>query len=431
MSGRHRRTLGVTLAAAAVSVSLLAPTAASASTGDASDGGLWYYSATGMEQLHQRATGAGIRIAVIDGPVNPDAPDLAGTSFSVREPTYCVGADGNPGSATTDADYARHATHITSLLLGTGAGVNGEPGTKGLAPGAEVEVFALDAAGDLEPCTHVDTGRAFRDAITSGADIINVSGSYDLSSEDMILALREGTIVVGAAGNDGYLDGIPAMFNGAISVGTLAPDLQLAEGSPRDGVEVVAPGAEIRGIAGDWQRYGRATGSSDATAFTSAALALAWSLYPEATPNQMMQSLIRNAGGTEHEPAIVDDAWGYGAVNVRQMLDSDPTGYPDVNPFIEDTPTANPSASRIREALGMADPAASPTPTTEPERDVTDAADPPESESEDSSFPLPVVLGVVALLVVAGIVVAVVVTRRRSSTQNPTDPTSTSGGHHG
>jgi hypothetical protein len=434
MNRLHPGPRRASLAAAILSLSLLAPTAASASTGDASDGGLWYYSATGMEQLHQRATGAGIKIAVIDGPVNPDAPDLAGTGVVVREPTYCVGADGQPGAAAATGDYARHATQMTSLLIGTGAGANGEPGTKGIAPGAEVEVFALDAAGDLGLCTFPDFKRAFLDAIASGADIINVSGTMDLSHEEMLAALRAGTIVVGAAGNEGgATTGYPATFSGAVAVGTLGPDVQLAEGSPTSGVGVVAPGGDIRGIAGDWQRYGTSTGSSDAAAFTSAALALAWSAYPDATANQMLQSLIRNAGGTEHEPAIIDDAWGYGAVNVRQMLDSDPRGYPDVNPFIDEEAGAIPSLSQVREALGMPDPEATPTPTAEPEPEAgtPSAQDPPDARSDESSSALPVVLGVVALLVVAGVVVAVVVTRRRSSTQDPTDPTSTSGGHHG
>jgi hypothetical protein len=431
MSRRHRRSIGATLASAVVSFALLAPTGASASSGDASDDGLWYYSATGMEQLHQRATGAGIKIAVIDGPVNTASPDLVGTNVAVREPTYCVGADGSPGTADAVGDYARHATQMTSLLVGTGAGVNGEPGTKGIAPGAEVEVFALEAADDPAPCTYSDNSRAFLDAIEGGADIINVSGTMDLSHEEMLAALRADVIVVGAAGNEGgATTGYPAKFNGAVAVGTIGPDLQLAEGSPTSGVAVVAPGGDIRGIAGDWQRYGKSTGSSDAAAFTSGALALAWSLHPDATANQILQSLIRNAGGTEHEPALVGDAWGYGAVNVRQMLDSDPTGYPDVNPFITDEAGAIPSISQIHEALGTSDAEAAPTPTVEPERDAPDTADQPGAEAEESSSSLPVVLGVVALLVVGGIVIAIVV-RRRNSTQEPTDPTSVSGGHHG
>jgi hypothetical protein len=409
---------------------LLAPSAASASTGDPSDGGLWYYSATGMEQLHQRATGAGIKIAVIDSEVNPGAPDLAGTSISVREPAYCPHADGSPAPAATDGEFARHGTHITSLLVGTGAGVGGEPGTQGVAPGAEIEVFALGNHSSFETCTFPEMSRAFQDAVASGADIINVSGDYDFAADDMLAALRAGAIVVGAAGNEGAgTNGLPARFNGAVPVGTLGPDLQLAEGSPTDGVAVVAPGGEIRGVAGDWQRYGRGTGSSDAAAFTSGALALAWSLYPDATPNQILQSLIRNAGGTEHEPEIIDPAWGYGAVNVRQMLDSDPRSYPDVNPFIQDDEDAIPSISQIREALGTTEP--TPSPTAEPEQEASSAADRLEPAPDEPASAVPVVLGVVALLVVAGIVVAVLVRRRRASREQPTDPTSTSGGHHG
>jgi hypothetical protein len=430
MTDPRHRALRALIATAALPLVLLAPSAASASTGDPSDGGLWYYSATGMEQLHQRATGAGIKIAVIDSEVNPAAPDLVGTSISVREPAYCPHADGSPAPAATDGEFARHGTHITSLLAGTGAGVGGEPGTRGVAPGAEIEVFALGAHSAFETCTFPQMSRAFQDAVASGADIINVSGGYDFASEDMLAALRAGVIVVGAAGNDGGgTTGLPARFNGAVPVGTIGPDLQLAEGSPTDGVAVVAPGGEIRGVAGDWQRYGSATGSSDAAAFTSGALALAWSLYPDATPNQILQSLIRNTGGTEHDPEIVDPAWGYGAVNVRQMLDSDPRTYPDVNPFIQDDESAIPKISQIREALGM-NPSA-PSPTGEPEQESSNAADRPEAEPDQPASVVPVVLGAVGLLVVIGIVVAVVASRRRASTEKPTDLTSTSGGHHG
>lgn len=428
MTRSHRR-LRVWAAAALVPLSLLAPAAASASTADPSDDGLWYYTATGLEQQHQRSTGTGITIAVIDSAVNPNAPDLVGANVTVREPGYCALADGGEAPGTSTDEGARHGTQIAALIAGTGAGINGEPGTRGVAPGADVEVYSLGTDFEDSGCAPVDVSRAFQDAVAS-ADIINISGNYPFLEEDMLAALRAGVIVVASAGNEGRVVGFPASFNGAVTVGTLAPDLTLAQGSPLGGgVDVVAPGADIRSIAGDWQRYGRGTGSSDAAAFTSGALALAWSLYPEATPNQMMQSLIRNTGGTEHEPAVEDVAWGYGMVNVRQMLDSDPSAYPDVNPFLADDENAVPSMDQVRAALGEADPDATPTPTAPAaaERDEPVAA---ADEPTDVSSALPIALGAAALVVLAGAVTAVVLVRRRGRRRQP-DPTTNAGGHDG
>jgi hypothetical protein len=402
------RLLRPLLAAALVPLSLLAPAAAGASTGDASDNGLWYYTATGLEQLHQRSTGDGIKVAVIDLGLIPGAPDLVGADAADDEADYCAQSGGSAAAETSPANDRQHGTHIAALLVGTGAGLNGEPGTRGVAPGAEVEVFGL---GDGEQtCSPEDFSRAFRDAATSGAQIINVSGRFALTGDDMLVALREGVIVVASAGNEGVVDGLPAMFNGVVTVGTLDPDLTLAEGSPvSGGVDVVAPGGDIRTITADMQGYATSTGSSNAAAFTSGALALTWSHYPDATANQILQSLVRNTGGTEHEPAIENVALGYGVVNVRQMLDSDPRSYPDANPFISEDDRAFPSISAIREALGEPAPSTSPAPTAEEVRATpTPETRPRPAETSSTSW---VLLGGVGFLG-AAVVVGFVLRRR-------------------
>jgi hypothetical protein len=396
----------------------LAPGAAQAAT-DPSDGGLWYYTATGMEQLHEKSTGAGITIAVIDSSVNLAAPDLVGADVSVREPGYCT--DGETAPADSTDQGARHGTQMAALMVGTGAGADGEPGVRGVAPGAKVEVFTLGLDEHFESCSPADVSRAFQDAATSGADIISVSASLDLTGEDMLAAVRAGAVVVSSAGNEGYVDGTPAVFNGVVTVGTLTPDLQLAEGSPRGGgVDVVAPGAEIRSITADWRRYGRGTGSSDAAAFTSAALALAMSHYPDATPNQILQALIRTTDGTLHEPALTDVAWGYGTVNVRQLLDTDPSAFPDVNPFIVDGEDAWPTRAEIDEARSASAPTASPTPSSTVGPPAAAGA-PAEDEDgrPETTRPWLVVLGAAVGVLVLGVGAAVVLVRRRSATGAP------------
>ncbi|WP_282946120.1 S8 family peptidase [Cellulomonas endometrii] len=445
MTAPLRRTTRRTAATALGALLLLAPAgAASATSADPSDGGLWYYTATGMDQLHQQATGEGITVAVVDTPVNPDSPDLVGTNLLMNEPAYCAPSPGAPAPSARDDEGAHHGTTMASIILGTGAGTAGKPGVRGIAPDATVEVFAM-APQDIDAC-HSVPGRsggdnaAFHDAITSGADIVNVSGDYPFSADEMIYALREGVIVVASGGNDGgFVHGSPAFFNGVVSVGTLTPDVQLDETSPKlGGVDVVAPGADFRVISPTYDDYGRTTGSSNAAAFTSGALALVWSAYPDATANQILQSLVRNAGGEEHEPQIVDDAWGYGAVNVRQMLAVDPTAYPDENPFLSDDPDAHPSVAEIEAAAAEPGPTASSAPDTAAGGTGDDEGD------AAATSPVPVLAAAGgALLVVAAVVAIVLVARRRGrrtppSTSNQQQPhqqagteTPARGGHHG
>ncbi|VTR76752.1 S8 family peptidase [Cellulomonas hominis] len=445
MTAPLRRTTRRTAATALGALLLLAPAgAASATSADPSDGGLWYYTATGMDQLHQQATGEGITVALVDTPVNPDSPDLVGTNLLMNEPAYCAPSAGAPAPSARDDEGAHHGTTMASIILGTGAGTAGKPGVRGIAPDATVEVFAL-APQDVDAC-HGVPGRpggdnaAFHEAITSGADIVNVSGDYPFSADEMIYALREGVIVVASGGNDGgFVHGSPAFFNGVVSVGTLTPDVQLDETSPKlGGVDVVAPGADFRVISPTYDDYGRTTGSSNAAAFTSGALALVWSAYPDATANQILQSLVRNAGGEEHEPQIVDDAWGYGAVNVRQMLAVDPTAYPDENPFLSDDPDAHPSVAEIEAAAAEPGPTASSAPDTAAGGTGDDESD----AAATSAVPVLAAAGG-ALLVVAAVVAIVLVARRRGrrtppSTSYQQQPhqhagteTPARGGHHG
>ena len=78
---------------------------AGAATDDPTQGGLWYYNVPGLAQVHASGvTGAGITVAVIDGPINPAAPDLVGANLITTEDSYCDdNGDGVPEPATTTA----------------------------------------------------------------------------------------------------------------------------------------------------------------------------------------------------------------------------------------------------------------------------------------------------------------------------------------
>lgn len=398
------------------------------------DGGLWYYTATGMDEVHQRTTGEGVHIALINGLINPDVPDLQGTGLVVREPSYCAAEDGGPAlQAASTVPGAQHATGIASVLLGNGTGLGGQPGVRGIAPGATVTAYAVNGPEEgscrtIEDAT-ISRGDAFRDAVADGADIVVVPGTISMSTADYVAALRAGVIVVGAGGNDGLtVSGWPAALNGAVATGTVGPGAVLDPGSVTgEHLGVVAPGADIRTIDPTFSTYGISTGSSNSSAYTAGALALLWSEYPDATANQILQALVRTTDGTEHEPSW-DEDYGFGSVHVRALVDADPTSYPDENPFVSDGSDEVPTADEL--GSGTPVPADSPTSgapdagATEP--DDSAAADP----SEDGEGAPVTIIAIAAALAVAAIIVTAVVLTRRRRVPTRTDDLQ-HGGHHG
>ncbi|WP_203758760.1 S8 family peptidase [Cellulomonas chitinilytica] len=380
-------------------------------------GGLWYYNDSGMATIHQTTTGEGVTIAVLDSPLNPNTPDLAG--LDIPTTGTCAAEDGGPAlpSTATD-DTAVHATGIVSYIIGTGAGVNGQPGVLGVAPGAKVHHY--NVTNDETGCPTAENVRdgtsTLVDAIADGAKIVNMSywsaaESFDVSAEDIPGALAAGAILVGGTPNRAGADLLPpGAFNGVVSVAAIGPDgAPTAEAAVGEHLGVLAPGEGLRVLTskGNWTEYGLSVGSSGATAYTSAALALVWSKYPDATSNQILQSLARNTGSEDHE-LTHDSEHGYGIVNVRHMLEHDPTTYPDENPFLWDDPGEfGPTKEAVLAAA--AEPEATGQATTAPDPAATDPASDPAG---GSSLPWGVI-GAGALALVAVVVVVAVVVRRR------------------
>ncbi|WP_024286907.1 S8 family serine peptidase [Cellulomonas sp. KRMCY2] len=432
-----------TLLAAVLALGVLAGPAAGVA--DPSDEGLWYATQTSIPTVHEVTRGAGMTIAVIDGPINPDAPDLVGTDL-VTHDGLCANADGSitPGTSTEDA--AEHATAVVSLLIGTGTGVGGRRGVLGVAPEARVLHYNMVPAGWVEgipanqnPTCYIDglplgdvvaQAAAIDLAVAEGADIISISstGASDVRFGDALArAYQAGVILVAGVNNvEGEGLGFPADANGAIAVEMVGPNAELIDPTMvNEYLTILAPGAQIRVLAangGAWDTYEIAQGSSFATPFVAGALALAWSVHPQATANQMIQSLIRNTGDTpDHEP-VHDDTWGYGTISTKNLLTIDPTGYPDVNPLLRPFTDehAIPSTELI---LGHGpEPTETPEPTGEPTVEPTaEPTTPAPDPGTASTFPvLPVALGVGALLLVAGLATAVLRARRPASP--PTTP---------
>lgn len=413
---------------------LLATMPVQASAAADSDSGLWYYTKTGLAERHQTTTGDGVQIAVIDGAINPDVPELQGANLHVREPSFCAAESGGAAMpAATDGPAAVHGTAMVSLIAGTGKGIGGERGVLGVAPDAEVHFYAnLTLPEGVEmrcPATAYDAdvdvdfgwfGRAIDQAVADGADIISISlgvGS-SLDAPAVARALHAGVIIVAAQPDDDTI--YPSHFNGVVSVDSVGPDGKVWEGGGF--ARVVAPGEQIRVFTDTYDGYRIANGSSYATAYTSGALALVWSAYPDATPNQILQSLVRNTDSEDHE-LYYDDTYGYGVVNVRHMLEHDPTTYPDENPLVVDHPDAIPSVDEIANPTPLATSTPSRAPASTPS--VGAAATPdtgpstspavPGSDASDSRSFVPLLVGAAAVLAALAAVIGLAVRRARTT----------------
>ncbi len=404
--------------------------------------GLWYYYQLHLDEIHTSGiTGEGVTIAILDTPINLDVPTLQGANIELQG-SFCGDPSGAPRPGTsTDWEVASHGTEITSLVVGTGAGYPGGIGVQGVAPGARVLYYPVYLSGTFgseeEVCYDEETGApwhgnevvalSIEDAVANGADIISMSfgGDGDDSLEAAIAtALRHDVIIVASLGNNSVVPGGPITYdsppgtlNGVVSVLSGASDgsLQIVGGfdipntSPY--VDVVGPGVNLleqRGSTGlAWTEQIFSSGTSFATPIVAAEIALAMQQYPDATPNQILQSMIHNTGTAPHDLALDPDI-GYGTVVPRTLLAADPTQYEDVNPFIDTAITDDSiDGPSVNEILGEV----TPTPTSTPTPDATPTpTGGPGTTVADSSSP------VLLILIVAGIVlllIIVIVTARK------------------
>jgi len=443
---RWGRPRPVRVAVAAISAGVLLLGAAAPASAAPLDDGLWYFDGASIGQAHADGwTGEGVTIAVLDSPINTDLPTLENANIEVREPSFCFGPDGEPLPATSSdlsgGSAAYHGSNVASLITGTGDGFPGQTGMKGVAPGADLLYYAVSefdelvVGGELISCEDADgnligdraVNDAMNEAMDAGADIISISSSFSAGvfvDDAYMRALREGVVVLGGVDNTDEIRvsmGFPAGANGAIGVQAADATGTIADTEGRPNVDpntaVIAPGigiltqgfldGQVEGEEPNWERQVLANGTSLATPIAAGYLALAMQKWPDATGNQMIQSLLRNTGGENHElsgdPA---NLIGYGFVSATGMLKGDPSGYPDENPLITDSATAIPTLDEITAAMS-----ASPEPTASPSPDA------PVVDADGDDLPVVgiiVGIAVAALLLIGALVLVVLVLVRRS-----------------
>lgn len=291
----------------------------------------WWFDSWHVDALWAGgADGRGITVAVIDTGVQASLPELQGRVLAGKD---LIG-NGSDGRTDYDTDDFSHGTAMASIIVAR----PGSTGIEGLAPGARILPISVPLRGVVRIGTPTPnaTAVAIDYAADHGARIINLSlgGVRDPSDGPdpcpsavqtaVLHALTKGALVVAASGNSGD-DGSPVeepgVCLGVISVGAVDRQLAVSPFSSRHPyLTVTAPGDSIPSLSRDSAYVGE--GTSQATAITSAALALIWSKYPHETNRQVLTRLLDTI--TDRGPAGRDPAYGLGVINPAAAIAAHP-----------------------------------------------------------------------------------------------------------
>jgi serine protease AprX len=298
-------------------------------------------------------TGKGVGIALIDSGTVP-VQGLAGRVVSGPDLSF-----ESQLPARVNLDSFGHGTHLAGIMAGRDpAAVSTKALTDpsnfvGVAPGAKVisvKVAASDGATDVSQIlAAIDWVVQHRDDPGLNIRVLNLSFGTDSTQDYRVdplayaveVAWRHGIVVVVAGGNNGSSGRLndPAFDPYVIAVGAedmsstpgagddIVPDWS-SRGSSTRGVDVVAPGKSILSLRdpGSWAdvnfpdaavngRFFRGSGTSQATAVVSGAVALLLSQRPGLTPDQVKYALMATA---KQLPAADELGQGAGLIDVSR-----------------------------------------------------------------------------------------------------------------
>lgn len=309
-----------------------------------------YYSYYHLDSARAKGyTGAGVTIAIIDGPVDTSVPELAGANIT----------DKSPCSVTSSSAHRSHGTTVASLLVSDAYGTVPDATLLAYQRPDDASFVGADCpmkAGILP----TEVSSLINKAIDDGASIINYSAS-SLSHSDHLKwaiarAMSQGVIITAGAGNAHEDDNETSLswWSGVVGVSAIDTDGKFASYSSwGQGITTTAVGGPII-----WRDESGQISSTQGTSFSSplvaGVLAQARAKWPNATSNQLLQLLVNTASTPEGGRDIYV---GYGPINPGKMLNTDPSQYPDENPLADKGGGSSPTPAEVQQyADGLVDP---------------------------------------------------------------------------
>lgn len=267
----------------------------------------WWRAAVGIDGL--TPPGAGKAVTIVDSGLDVSHPEFLGRAntetLNAQEPAPLGG---------------RHGTEVASLI---GAPANGV-GLVGIYPEALLRSWDT-AKGDGTQLSTSEIVQGILTAANAGPGVINLSlggSEKELPIEQAVYeAVRKGSLLVAASGNDGDNGnplGYPASIPHVLTVGATGKDDQVAAFSSRSRfVDLAAPGVEIP-VAIPPEDYAAGDGTSFAAPLVSGAAAWVWTVRPELSASQLYEVMRRSA--RDVGPPGRDDGSGFGILDVPAAL---------------------------------------------------------------------------------------------------------------
>ena len=310
-----------------------------------------YFSYYGFDAAREKGyTGKGITIALIDGPVDTSAPELAGAN--ITDKSRCTIED-SPGNA-------RHGTDMATILVSPYTGV---------APEATLYSYQVSNDDSVSEGTCKvdgkkldDFGTLINQAVEDGAQIISLSQGTGHLGDDVkwaiTNAIARGVIIVASAGNtsDDENNSHLGKWSGVVGVSAINTDGTFASYSSwGNGVVTAAVGGPFNTRDEVTNQPITTRGTSVSAALVAGMLALARQKWPDATPNQILQSLVHSGLNPNHE---WNQYTGYGAIDGGGLVIDDPSQYPDENPILNKPGGSEPTADEVADYVdGLISPA--------------------------------------------------------------------------
>lgn len=258
-------------------------------------------------------------IALIDGPIARDLPDLA--SATIREiPGKLKGT-----CARADTLACTHGTFVAGMLSARRGSV-----APAICPGCTLllrPIFAEAAKsnGHMPSATPEELAQGIVDSVEAGAKVINLSAALVQPSlkgegrlEDALdYAAQRGAITVAAAGNQGTV-GSSAITRHPWVIPVAACNLQgqpLSEsnlGSSIGRWGLSAPGEGVTSLGSDGKPH-TFGGTSAAAPFVTGVIGLLWSEFPQAQSSEIKLAVTRR-GRQPHKgvvPLLLDASAAY------------------------------------------------------------------------------------------------------------------------
>lgn len=311
-----------------------------------------YFAYYHLDQARAKGyTGEGVTVAMIDGPVDIESPELSSARIT----------DKSPCTVNASVESKSHGTAVASVLVADGYGVAPKISLLTYTNVDKTSVPGNDCmtAGGLDLTSNASL---INHAINDGASlIVNTTGSLDHGNAlkwAVARAVSQGVIITDAIGNEARDETSTGLSYWSGVVGVSAVDTNGARTSYSSwgqGVAVAAVGGPVTVREYPGNSLVQTNGTSVSAPIVAGFLAMARQKWPDATSNQLLQLLV-------HTTVNPDGGWnqytGYGVASPATMMNTDPSQYPDVNPLADKGGGSSPTPEEIAQYVdGVVPPA--------------------------------------------------------------------------